>query len=505
MTEPSAFIPGRGLALKVFAATLPVVVIAVLAIQLAVGWMGYSTQLEALKARTELIATLTAQAIARPLWNLDKAIYQAQVSAIDSDSSFLFARVFDDTGQLAFQHGEEPEREAPAIRTRHPIPDPSAPGKTIGEFELVLSKAELESSAKRLIGIGAAAILALLLATFATIHLATHRLILTPLAKLLDAMAKVERKEWTEVSWSSGDEIGRLATAFNRMVDGLRSGDEAKRLLKELESAQAKLIENNLALEKASRLVLDSIGYARKIQDGLLPDATSLGDSVAEFHVRWEPLQQVGGDYYWLHRFGRKALILLADCTGHGVPGAFMTVVVATALDRIMMENGEMLPSVILERLDTVVRERLRQDQPEGTSDDGLDAAICLWDGETRTLTFAGANIPVVISSLGTARVIKGNRRSLGYRSGGEVKAFADQVFPLDPGSTIYMFTDGMTDHVGGEPPKLFGRRRLVEVISEAQNLPLPEQLALIEETLSTYRGTQNRRDDMAIIAFKPY
>ncbi|RAU21382.1 serine phosphatase RsbU, regulator of sigma subunit [Paramagnetospirillum kuznetsovii] len=504
MTGRSRFTQGHSLAFKVFAATLPVVVAAVLATQLVVGWMNYSAQLEALTARAQLIATLTAQAISRPLWNLDKAVYRAQVSAVESDASFLMARVLDDTGQVAFQHGDDPAEGSPVIRARYPIPDPSGPGK-IGEFELVLSKAELDASARRLIGIGAAAILALLLVTFATIHLATRRLIVAPLTALLDAMAKVECKNWTEVEWSSGDELGQVAAAFNRMVDGLRSGDEAKRLLKELEIAQAKLIENNAALEKASRLVLDSIGYARKIQDGLLPDAASLDGVVAKFQVRWEPLHQVGGDYYWLHPFGRKALILLADCTGHGVPGAFMTVVVATAMDRILMEGGDLLPAAILERLDKVVRERLRQDRPDGTSDDGLDAAICLWDGDERRLTFAGANMPIVVSVQGKPKVIKGSRRSLGYRTGGARDAFVDQAFQVEPDTTVYMFTDGMTDHVGGSPPRLFGRRRLVELIAESQTLPLSRQLDRIDETLSTYRGGQNRRDDMAIIAFRPY
>lgn len=505
MAEDPSFKAGRGLATKVFAATLPIVVLAILVTQLAVGWLNHSARLDALAARADLIATLTAQAIARPLWTLDKSIYEAQIRAVDSDPGFVMARVVDDGGQIAFQHGGEPAPDRPVISVRRPIPDPTGPGRVIGEFQLVLSKDELAASATRQISIGITAIAALILATFATIHQAIRRLILVPLGKLLAAMARVERKDWATLAWSSGDEIGHVVTAFNRMVAGLHSGDEAKRLLKELEAAQAQLIENNQALEKASRLVLDSIGYARKIQDGLLPDAATLGDAVAEFHVSWEPLHQVGGDYYWLHRFGRKALILLADCTGHGVPGAFMTVVVATALDRILMESGSLLPSTILEKLDQAVRQRLRQDRPEGSSDDGLDAAVCLWDGETRTITFAGANMPMVTCSGGETRTVKGDRRSLGYRNTGVVKPFADQVFPVEKGTCVYLFTDGMTDHVGGSPPRLFGRKRLTEVITAIQDLPLPRQVDLIHEALGSHRGGQHRRDDMTIIAFRPY
>lgn len=491
MTEPDHIVrAGRSLAVKVFAATLPVVVVAVLGIQVAVGWINHAARLDALTARADLIATLTAQAVSRPLWNLDRSIYEAQVRAVGSDRGFVMARITDETGQVVFQHGTEPQAGSAVIASRQPIPDPSGAGR-IGEFQLTLSKAELDDSARRQLAIGLAAIAVLLLATFATVHGVTRRLVLAPLGKLLEAMARVERKDWVTVSWSSSDEIGRVTAAFNRMVDGLRSGDEAKRLLKELEAA--------------NRLIHDSIGYARKIQDGLLPDASALDDIVAELHVRWEPLHQVGGDYYGLCRFGDKALILLADCTGHGVPGALMTVVVATAMDRILVEGGDISPACILERLDSMVRQRLRQDRPDGSSDDGLDAALCLWDSRTRTLTFAGANMPLVLWSEGELRTLKGTRRSLGYRSGGHLRPFVEQALAIPPGTTVYMLTDGMTDHVGGQPPRLFGRRRLSEVIAAGQTLPLDQQIAAIETALSNHRGDQQRRDDMTIIAFRPY
>ena len=182
-----------------------------------------------------------------------------------------------------------------------------------------------------------------------------------------------------------------------------------------------------------------------------------------------------------------------------------MTVVVATALDRILMEGGQLLPSQVLERLDVAVRKRLRQDRPDGSSDDGLDASICLWDGETRTLTFAGANMPLLYCVDGRVETIKGNRRSLGYRTGSDHRPFTDQVVPVEPGTNVYMFTDGMTDHVGGEPPKLYGRRRLGDLIASLQDLPLPDQVRHIEAALADHRGEQHRRDDMTIIAFRPY
>jgi serine phosphatase RsbU (regulator of sigma subunit) len=128
-----------------------------------------------------------------------------------------------------------------------------------------------------------------------------------------------------------------------------------------------------------------------------------------------------------------------------------------------------------------------------------------MWDGETHTITFAGANMPMVSCCGGEIRTVKGNHRSLGYRTAGKDKPFVDQVFPVEPQTCVYLFTDGMTDHVGGSPPRLFGRRRLTEVIAAIQALPLPEQVDRIQEALSDHRDGQHRRDDMTIIAFKPY
>ena len=347
----------------------------------------------------------------------------------------------------------------------------------------------------------------LLLGVILALVLRVARRISGPLARLADAADRVHATGdySVRVAWDSADEIGRLARSFNRMVEGLEAGDKAERLVQQLEAAQARLIENNAELERASRLVLDSLGYARKIQDGLLPDASCLGDMLAELHISWQPLQQVGGDYYWLHRCGNRALILLADCTGHGVPGAFMTVVVASALDRILLEEEVPLaPSAILERLDRVVRERLRQDRPDSASDDGLDAAICLWDRGAGTVTFAGANMALSILADGELTTLRGDRRSLGYRTGRVEGAFSETVIPVAPGDCFYLYTDGMTDHVGGEPPRLFGRRRLGEVILATQGLPLHQQVMRMEQAQAEYRGPQQRRDDMAIVAFRP-
>jgi serine phosphatase RsbU (regulator of sigma subunit) len=479
----------QSLAAKIFLATFPLMALAVLLAQAAVGLINYRDRLEALEARAQIIAQLTSNAISRPLWNMDGNVYEDQVNAIAGDPAFVWAIILDEKGQPLYELGSQPAADAAVVRVKLAVPDPAGAGR-VGEFELAMSKAELAEGARRQILIGLAAFIALLIATYGTVHAVTRHLVLSPLKELLSAMSRVERKEWTLVEWQSGDEMGRAAQAFNRMVEGLRSGDEAKRLLKELEAA--------------NRLILEGIGYARKIQDGLLPDKAALGDAVAEIHVSWEPLQLVGGDYCWLQRFGDRSLIFIADCTGHGVPGAFMTMVVASALERILANYQDESPARLLGRLDEMVRARLRQDKPDSLSDDGLDAAICLWDRKTRRLIYAGANQPLLYAKDGKVHTVKPNRASLGYRTLPPSQPFADVTLDVAPGQTFYLFTDGVPDHMGGQPRRLFGRRRLAQALTERLDRPVAEQAQHVEAQLAQYRGHEPRRDDMMMIAFKP-
>jgi serine phosphatase RsbU (regulator of sigma subunit) len=272
----------------------------------------------------------------------------------------------------------------------------------------------------------------------------------------------------------------------------------------EAERAFAQLDHAHGELEKANRLVLESIQYARRIQSAMLPDKRALGDAVKEIYVWWEPLHVVGGDYFWLERFGSRSLLVLADCTGHGVPGAFITLVVASALDRILHEQKQIDPARVLLALDEMVRARLRQDRPDAESDDGLDAAVCLWDSDARTLTFAGAGMPLIYVREGEVHEIRGARSSLAYAATRQARKFSNHTVEVEPGMTFYMLTDGVSDHMGGKPRRLFGRKRLASVLRDNQGIPMPEQITAIRQALDEYRGQEPRRDDTTLLGFRP-
>lgn len=326
------------------------------------------------------------------------------------------------------------------------------------------------------------------------------------------------------------DELGVLVSTMNSMLtesqDGLDGRDKAEaelaalardlerrvaertnELAREKEGVERALAQLNVAnaeLEKANRYINDGIRYASRIQTALLPDQGALAGLVDELAVGWQPLDIVGGDYYWAGSFGSKGVIAVMDCTGHGVPGAFMTAVVASAFSRILHHHGHEDPAEMLTQLNRLVKSALRQDRDSAVSNDGLDAGICVVDRDRGVVTYAGANLPLLLLEDGQFRLLRGDRMSLGYLDSPEDYRFTARELPFGTGSAFYLFTDGVTDQVGSQVRQLFGRKRLQQVLTEVADRPLNEQMDVLFQRLAQWRGDERRRDDMTFLAFRP-
>lgn len=355
-----------------------------------------------------------------------------------------------------------------------------------------------------------------------------YGLITKPLLKITSTIATVDPDRPGAVLIElprrhEGDELGLLVTTVNSLLAESQAGllgrdaaeaelaalarDLEQRVLErtaELAREKDEVERANAQLEKANRFISDGIRYASRIQTALLPDATALDGAVDEITVGWRPFDIVGGDYYWTGKFGDKTVIAVMDCTGHGVPGAFMTAVVSSILARILHHHGHDDPAVILALLNSLVKSALRQDRADAPADDGLDAAICVLDHDRRIASFAGANLPLMIWSGGEMRVIRGDRRSLGYRDSAPDATFTRHQVPITPGAIFYLYTDGVIDHMGGPSLRLFGRRRLQEALAGLAHLPLERQKEKLFATLDEWRGDQPWRDDMTFVAFRP-
>lgn len=257
-------------------------------------------------------------------------------------------------------------------------------------------------------------------------------------------------------------------------------------------------------LKRAHGLITESIDYASRIQRSVLPSETILKEHMEDYFILWEPKDVVGGDAFWYRPCENGFLVVCADCTGHGVPGALMTMIATGALDQALIEIPNGYPSAVLQRMNQLVKAALGQDGVGGESDNGLELGICQVDPIAGELTFAGARFFLWVLEGDRLSEIKGDRKGIGYRRTDPAASFTAHTVPLVPDCVFYMTSDGLIDQIGGSKRRSFGKRRLRDLILKYRDQPMVRQKESIYGDFSEYQGTESRRDDLSMIAFKP-
>ncbi|HUW36639.1 MAG TPA: SpoIIE family protein phosphatase [Rhodocyclaceae bacterium] len=274
---------------------------------------------------------------------------------------------------------------------------------------------------------------------------------------------------------------------------------------------------SNLQAEK-NRLVMESIDYASVIQRSFLrPSQQALRASLPDHFLVWEPRDVVGGDYFHFQAFDEGFFFALFDCTGHGVPGAFMTLIVASFLENALNADNRRDPGAVLVEVNRRVKTALGQiadvhggdetgdEEMEHRSDDGMDAAFCWFDSARRELTYAGAHSPLLLRQAGESevRLIEGDRLGVGYAATPLTQTWRNQSFTLAPGATVYLCTDGIVDQLGGPKRIAFGKKRLCQLLLTHGEQPMAAQKAVILDTLAAYQDDEPRRDDVSMFGFR--
>ncbi len=320
-----------------------------------------------------------------------------------------------------------------------------------------------------------------------------------PLARLVTAMARFEDENVPEkVSWPSSDEIGRVVHRYNAMLDR-----EVARV-QELDDQHAETRALLGRLEDAYGIISDSITYAANIQRAILPTPDALDRLVADHFILWEPRDRVGGDFYWCGRWGDGVLVLVGDCTGHGVPGAFMTMIASGTLRQALPSVPPGDVGALARWLHRGVQHALGQDAPDGPSDDGLEMAAVYLPDDGGAARFVGARCSLFVMADGTATVHKGTRAGMGYRGIPADQDYAEDAVSLPPGCAVYLTTDGYLDQVGGERRRMFGKKRFLALLAEIDGLPMETRKEALRSALADYQGDEIRRDDVTVIGFTP-
>jgi serine phosphatase RsbU (regulator of sigma subunit) len=331
--------------------------------------------------------------------------------------------------------------------------------------------------------------LILLLASIVSSTIITRRIV-NPIKMLSSYAQKIASGNLSiaEIVYNIGDEVGALTRSFNLMRQNLSELIE-------------RIIANADELKQKNERINDSIDYAKRIQESLLPDEKLFSQFCLEHFLVWKPRDTVGGDFYWCKETEDGFYFAVGDCTGHGVPGALMTTLSISALDYLLSRKNNPSPAMILQELNQMIKEKLNQKSGMGLTDDGLDIALCHFDGTA--ITFAGSKLSLYIKTDADFLILKGDRKGIGYRRTSSDFPFSNHIIPIEENMTFYMTTDGYLDQNGGEKGYSLGKKRFVETIEKAYSLPLTEQKDLFLENLHQYRGEEPQRDDITMLAFK--
>src|ERR1035437_1432211 len=255
-------------------------------------------------------------------------------------------------------------------------------------------------------------------------------------------------------------------------------------------NTEEKLLKKNKELTQFNKDVTDSLQYACRIQEAILPDVQKIKNVFKDAFVLYLPKDVVSGDYYFFFQKNKKTIVAAVDCTGHGVPGALMSVIANSILKEVIVKRGIEEPSEILYALDEELFSALNKQNTTVVSNDGMDVALGVFDLENNTLTYSGAFRPMLLVRNNELIEFDGNRYPIGMY-GDVKKEFVSQQIQLQEDDTFYFFTDGYCDQFGGEQKKKFNRKRFKELLLSAQSLEMDEQESFLQYALLNWRQNE--------------
>jgi len=298
----------------------------------------------------------------------------------------------------------------------------------------------------------------------------------------------------------SNDEFGQMANSLNENIAvSARLHEELNSLYSELEE---KVQIRTQELAEINKEVQDSIEYASTIQKSFLKNSHLIEQQFSEALVIWEPRDKVGGDLYIYEESDEGILFGVVDCTGHSVPGGFMTMLAGSVIKKLSTEYFNN-PAKLLSELNIAIKGQLNQNGNGSLSDDGLDMGLCFIDKSKKLLRFAGAKLDLIYFKNNQEHLIKSNKQSIGYNRSKEEYEYTNHEVNIDADEAFYLYSDGITDQTGGEKNFPYGNKKFKNFLLDIQKYNMFEQKKLIVENLVNYQSVNTRRDDITVIGFK--
>jgi serine phosphatase RsbU (regulator of sigma subunit) len=288
----------------------------------------------------------------------------------------------------------------------------------------------------------------------------------------------------------------------------------------ELNELEKRVVEQTAALRHKEQEITDSIRYALRIQRSIIPTPERVKALLPKSMVFYKPKDIVSGDFYWVEQIYGEVLFAAVDCTGHGVPGAMMSVIGLKSLNQAVQDKELSKPCDILQHLDIAVNDTLRQSSDANAVKDGMDLALCNINYTTLTLQYAGAfnSLCLIRKNIATSYAPRSNREvfygndlleiksdklPIGSNTDGIADTFTNHAFQLQKDDLIYIYTDGYADQFGGPKAKKFKYNKLKDVLVSMAELPIERHFSVLDEALKDWQGSQEQVDDVLVIGVR--
>ncbi|MEA3317177.1 MAG: response regulator [Bacteroidota bacterium] len=292
---------------------------------------------------------------------------------------------------------------------------------------------------------------------------------------------------------------------------------------REKKKANLKLSEQNIKIKKQkgeietqrdianhqTKKITDSIHYAKRIQDALLPPSYFIKRTLNEHFILFKPRDIVSGDFFWIMNKEDKLIVAAADCTGHGVPGAFLSMLGTSFLNEItnkIVDNAHiqsLQANEILNQLRTYIIDSLHQNTKNNESKDGIDIALCIIDFKSKKMQYAGAHNPLILIRNNELIQIKGDRMPVSIHRNSD-KSFTNHEIEIFSNDVIYIYSDGYADQIGGKKGRKYMSRNFKNLLLEIHDKPMAEQKEILNSTIENWKGDNQQLDDILVMGFKP-
>ena len=308
-----------------------------------------------------------------------------------------------------------------------------------------------------------------------------------------------EKKKVDEEIEKLNDEKAKLEQAKNKLDEKVKKLWATSTAVHK-EKERINIIKQEI--ERKHQEIVDSVTYAQRIQEAILPSRIEINQAIPYNAMMFKPRDIVSGDFYWFSQKGEESILACVDCTGHGVPGAFMSMIGNTLLNQIVNERDIIQPNLILNELNKEITSALKQDAAGSDSRDGMDISILKINLIKNELQYAGANRPLYYIRNNELIETKANKVAIGGHMPEEEKNFSLHTFDLQKGDTIYLSTDGYADQFNSSDKKLM-TKRFKEILLSIQHLTMLEQEQYLAQFIDEWRGITEQTDDILVVGVR--